>query len=289
MRRMLLVTAVVVALAVPALADAATKTVTIRAGGFNPTAVTIKTGDRITWRNNDTRRHQVVADSGGFASPILGRGRAYSFTFNRTGTFRYHDGLFPARKGRVVVQARPIPPGVTLTRSADTIVFGDPIRLSGAVSSGKPNEIVTVFARRSGELSFVQVATVLTGASGFWSFDARPGILTAYQARYRDVVSGEVLVQVRPRVRLLGSRTHLLARVIAARSFAGHWVVLQRRTLKGTWVGVRRLQLGRNSGKLVRIPRRRGRSIYRAYLTQKQAGDGYVASWSGTQPVLRRR
>jgi plastocyanin len=289
MRRMLTAAAVVAALAAPAVANAATKTVSITSGGFKPTPVTILTGDKITWKNNDTKTHQVVADSGAFASPILGAKKTYTFTFNSAGTFRYHDGLYPARKGRVIVKVRPIPPGVTLFRSADTVVYGDPLRLSGAVSNGKANETVTVWARQAGQVSFVLVATVLTGAGGIWAYDVKPSILTAYQARFREVVSGEVPVQVRPRVRLLGSRTHFLARVRAARSFAGHWLVVQRRTLKGTWVGIRRLQLGRSSGKLFRIPHRRGRSIYRVYLTQKQAGDGYVASWSGTQPVFMRR
>jgi plastocyanin len=289
MRRLLPFVFAVAALAAPGGVNAATKTVTIRAGGFNPAAVTIKTGDQITWRNADSKAHQVVSDSGAFLSPTLAAGKTYSLTFGQTGTFRYHDGLHPALKARVVVQARPIPPAVSLTPSAGTVTYGESIRLSGAVSSGKPNELVTVFARASGQLSFVQVATVMTGASGFWSFDARPGILTAYQARYRDVVSGEVLVSVRPKVRLLASRSHFLARVAGAHSFAGHWLVLQRRSSAGTWVGVRRLKLGKNSGRLLRIPRRAGTTTYRVYLTQPQAGDGYVASWSGTQRVRRHR
>jgi plastocyanin len=286
---MMPVAVVVAALAVPAFAKAATKNVSIKAGGFKPTVVTILTGDKITWKNNTKKAHQVVADSGAFASPILGAKKTYTFTFNETGTFRYHDSLFPARKGRVVVKARPIPPGVTLTRSADTVVYGDAIRLSGTVSSHKPNETVSLFAQQAGQPSFILLATVLTGPGGTWAYDARPGILTGYQARFRSVVSSPVYVQVRPRVRLLGSRTHFLARVQAAQSFAGHFIVLQRRTLAGTWVAVRRLELGRNSGRLFKVPHRRGRSVYRAYLTQKQAGAGYVASWSGTQPVFRRR
>jgi len=291
MRRLLPAVAVLAVLVVPAAgrgAPAATKTVTIKATGFAPTSVTIKTADRITWKNSDSKTHQVVSDGGVFASPILGAGKAYSYTFNKAGTFRYHDALYPSRKGKIVVQARPVPTAVTLAASSGVVTYGEPIRLSGAVSSGKPSEVVTVFARRSGELSFVQTATVLTSAGGYWAYDAKPGVLTAYQVRYKDVVSAEVLVQVRPRVRLLGSRTHLLARVLAAQSFAGHWVVLQRRSAGGRWVGVRRLKLGRHSGHLVRIPKRHGVSVYRAYLTQKQAGVGYVASWSGTQKVRRR-
>jgi plastocyanin len=291
MRRLLPAVAVLAVLVVPAAgraAPAATKTVSIKSTGFSPTSVTIKTDDRITWRNTDSKAHQVVSDGGVFASPILGAGKTYSVTFSKAGTFRYHDGLYPSRKAKVVVQARPIPTTVTLAASSSVVTYGQAIRLSGAVSSAKANEPVAVFARRLGEVSPVQVATVLTGTGGLWAYDAKPGILTAYLARFRDVVSGEVSVQVRPRMRFVGSRTYFFAQVVAAQSFVGHWVVLQRKTSIGTWVGVRRLRLGRSSGHLLKIPRRHGVTVYRVYLTQKQAGPGYIVSWSGTQKVRRR-
>jgi plastocyanin len=292
MRRLLPAVAILAVLLVPAAgrgAPAATKTVTIKATAFSPTSVTIKSGDRITWKNSDSKTHQVVSDGGVFASPILGAGKSYSYTFNKTGTFRYHDGLYPSHKAKVVVQARPVPTSVTLAASSDTITYGAVLRLSGAVSTGKANETVTVFARRLGEVSPVQVATVLTVAGGSWSYNAAPDMLTAYSVRFRDVLSGEVNVQVRPRVRLLGgSRTHFLARVIASQGFGNKWIVLQRRNARGDWVGVRRLQLGRHSGRLFRIPRRHGTTVYRVYLPTKQAAPAYVAAWSGTQKVRRR-
>jgi plastocyanin len=270
-------------------ASAATKNVSIKSGGFSPTSVTIKTGDKITWKNADSKSHQVVSDGGVFASPILGASRTYSYTFTKTGTYRYHDGLYPSHKAKIVVQARPQPPTATLAVSSSTVTYGSVIRLSGAVSTAKANETVTVFARKFGQVSPVQVANVLTVAGGGWAYDAAPDMLTAYSVRYRDFHSSEVTVLVRPRVRLIGgSRTHFVIRVLASQGFAGKLVILQRKNARGSWVGVRRVRLGPNSGRLIRIPRRHGKSVYRAYLPPKQAAPAYVESWSGTQTVRRR-
>jgi len=269
-------------------APAATKSVSIKSTAFSPTSVTIKTGDRITWKNTDSKSHQVVSDGGLFASPILGANKTYSFTFTKAGTFHYHDGLYPSHKAKIVVQARPTPPAVTLALSTPVVTFGQPIQLSGVVSSKKPNETVTIYRRRFGELSPVQLAIVLTTTGGAWSYNVYPDIQTAYQARFRTVSSGEVSIQVRPHVRLLGSRKYLFAKVISSYSFAGHYVVLQRKTSVGTWFGVERLKLGRHSGRIFPLPRRHGRSVYRVFLSDKQAAPAYVASWSGTQTVRRR-
>ncbi len=269
-------------------ASSATKNVSIKSGGFSPTSVTIKTGDKITWKNVDSKTHQVVSDGGLFASPILGGSRTYSYTFNKTGTFRYHDGLYPSHKAKIVVQARPIPPAVSLALSSPVVTFGQPIRLSGVVSSKKPNETVSIYRRRFSEVSPVLLATVLTTTGGTWTYDFYPDIQTAFQARFRGTSSGEATILVRPHVRLVPSGKNLFAKVFSSNSFAGHYLILQRKSAKSTWVGVKRVKLGQHSGRLIRVPRRHGRSVYRVYLSDKQAAPGYVASWSGTQTVRRR-
>jgi plastocyanin len=269
-------------------APAATRNVSIKSGAFSPTSVTIKTGDKITWKNTDSKSHQVVSDSGAFASPILGANRTYSFTFTKTGTFRYHDGLYPSHKAKIVVQARPTPPGVSLALSSPVVTFGQRIQLSGVVSSKKANETVSIYRRHFDETSPLLIATVLTTTGGAWSYNFYPDIQTAFQARFRNTSSGEVTILVRPHVRLVPSGKNLFAKVFSSNSFAGHYLILQRKSAKGTWVGVERLKLGQHSGRFFRVPRRHGRSVYRVYLTDKQAGPGYVASWSGTQTIRRR-
>ena len=74
MRRLFLGSAAALALvfAAPAsTAPTATATVQITKTGFTPASVTINANDSVTWHNADTVNHQVVANGGQFASPIL--------------------------------------------------------------------------------------------------------------------------------------------------------------------------------------------------------------------------
>ena len=285
MRKVLLIAAAGLALAVVPPASAETRTVLIRAAGFQPATVTVRAGDTVVWRNVDTRRHQIVSDRGAFASPVLARNQTWQFTFAEQGTFRYHDALEAAERGVVAVRAPAA--AVSIAASAPTVVYGSSTMLQGAVSSRRANESVTIFARPYGQLSFIEVARVLTTTGGFWAYTTKPTALTAYRVHYRGAASGEVAVQVRPKVTLIYRRGFFTTRVTAARSFAGRSVVLQRRAANGQWVGVARFRLGPRSGRIFRVPRRKGVSVYRMYLTATQAGPGYTASWSGTQKVRR--
>ncbi len=288
MRHLVLSLSAALALAAPGTATAATKVVSITRNAFSPASVTIQTGDTVVWRNADSQRHQVVAASGAFASPVLAPRRSFSLTFTRVGTYRYHDGLHPSLKGMVVVRARPQPPSVSLTASTPVVRYGEPTRLSGTVSSRRANDTVQIFARENGQLSFVLIATVMTGPGGFWAYDVRPRVLTAYQVRFRNVVSGEVLVHVRPRLRLSATKRFFFASVSGVGSFAGRYIFLKRLTVRGTWLSLGRYRLGRRSGRLFRVPRQRGIFVYRVYMTAAQAGAGYLDCWSGTQRVARR-
>ena len=285
MRKVLLAAAATCALAAAPPAGAETKTVLIRPAGFQPGTVTVRAGDTVVWRNVDTRRHQIVSDRGAFASPVLARNQTWQYTFGAEGTFRYHDALEAVEKGVVAVRAPAA--AVTLAASSPTVVYGGSTMLQGAVSSRRANETVTIFARPYGQLSFIEVARVLTTTGGFWAYSTKPTALTAYRVHYRGAPSSEVAVQVRPKVTLMYSRGRFTTRVTAGRSFAGRSVVLQRRTSDGRWLGVTRLKLGPRSGRIFNVPRRKGVSVYRVYLTAGQAGAGYAASWSGTQKVRR--
>ena len=285
MRRTLFALAVGTVFALPAPASAATATVEIRRGGFVPASVTITQNDSVSWVNRDTVNHQVVSDTGAFASPTLRPGQRYTFTFRASGQFRYRDALEPAERGTVIV--RGLPPALTLAVNNPIMIWGaGEMKLSGTVNSGRPGETVTLFAQTYGAVSPAQLGVVQTVANGAFEFQLHPTILTVYTAQFRGANSQPVTVQVRPRVTLLpGRRGWFLTRVHADRSYAGHWIYLQRRNRFGQWVSVQRFGLGRNSGKLFKIPRTGG--TYRTFLTINQAGPGYLESWSGTQPVRR--
>jgi plastocyanin len=270
----------------------ATVTVQITKAAFTPSTVTINAGDSVTWHNADTKTHQVVANGGQFASPILAPGKSYTHTFVRGGTFRYHDALHTAYKGTVVV--RGTPPSVTLAASAPIIRYGTQITLVGAVSNKKVGETVTIVSLPYGQTTKQVVATLQTTTGGAYSFSITPQINTLYQAQWKSSESS-VMVQVAPTIKLPApSRTgyfHFYA--LAGQSFAGHFVYLQRFSRLGQWVNLSRLVLGARSGRLISvrsvrsvIPR--GRWSIRVFMSADQVGPGYLEGKSGSQPVVRR-
>ncbi|OFV80941.1 MAG: hypothetical protein A2W26_01975 [Acidobacteria bacterium RBG_16_64_8] len=78
--------------------------VTIKGFAFDPASVTIKTGEGVTWTNEDSATHDVVADGGEFSSGDILTGDTYSFTFDKAGTYPYICGIHPSMKGTVVVE-----------------------------------------------------------------------------------------------------------------------------------------------------------------------------------------
>jgi plastocyanin len=273
------------ALALAGPAGAATVDIRIERSGFVPASVTIAAGDTVRWTNRDTRDHQVVSETGAFASTTLRRGQSYTFTFEAAGTYRYRDALRPAERGTIRVTGPP--PGVTLAATVPVVVFGTQSHLQGVVSSKQAGEQVSLFQAVQGGTGYAPLATVTTGAGGAFDFVVTPAILTAYAAQYRGVTSAEIRIQVRPKISLLpNGRGWFLARVTCAGSYAGKYVYLQRRSNFGQWVSIVRYRLGSASGKLFRVPRQTGN--YRIFMTINQAGSGYLESWSGTQTVRRR-
>jgi plastocyanin len=289
MRRLTPAIAVGIALATAAPAQAATVTVRIVRAGFSPSAVTINFEDTVVWRNADNRNHQVVADSGAFASPILRPGQTFSFTFRSAGTFPYRDALEPSERGRIVVRGPP--PSVTLGASQPIVTAGQQITLTGVVSSRRANESVTIYHLPHGQASPIQLAVVLTGNGGGFSYTTAPTILTAYEARWRSAASARVAVQVKPRITFVprGRGRFYTQVVVPGASFFRRFVYLQRRSPLGQWVNVRKLVLGPRSGRIFAISRLRTAALYRVFMTVNQAGAGYLDSNSGTQRVRARR
>jgi len=287
LKRLLTLTAAALVLALPASSSAATTSVKIVPGAFNPASVTIPAGDAVAWTNTTSADRQIVSDDGVFASSTLKSGDSYSFTFKAAGKYAYHDGLHPAIKGTVTVTGPP--PEVTLGAGSPLVTFGGRTTISGKVSSGDANEAVVITARPEGAATVQQVATVTTGAGGTFSRVVDPSIETEYTALWKGAKSQPVTVQIRPKVRLTRVGTvRLLARVTSGISYAGHYVYLQRRSSAG-WITVKKLNLGPQSGRLVKAPHIRGTRIYRVYLSIDQAGEGYADSWSNSVRVRYRR
>jgi plastocyanin len=287
MRKLLYPIVAVFVLALPAPGVAATISIKATATGFTPKTVTINQGDSVKWTNVDKVNHQLVANNGAFASGILKPGETYSFTFNAAGKYGYHDALHPAFTGTITVNGPP--PSVTIGVSVPIITYGDQTTISGAVSNAKAGEPVLVLAQPYGS-SVQQVAALMTGTSGTFTYTTGPTVLTAYSVKWKTATSQTVTVQIRPRVTLAHtSATRLFARVTATPSFAGRSIYLQRRSKFGQWVTVSKLKLGPNSGRSFKAPHRKGRFTYRVYITTNQAGAGYLDSWSNSVKVRYRR
>jgi plastocyanin len=100
----------------PPTAGASAKHVTITNMTFTPRAITVKAGTKVTWKNNDGVIHNVTSASsikttatvtGLFASASLGKGKTFSFTFKKKGTFFYECTIHAAMAsmhGKVVVR-----------------------------------------------------------------------------------------------------------------------------------------------------------------------------------------
>jgi plastocyanin len=274
-------------LALPASGLAATSAVKITATGFSPKTVTINQADTVKWTNVDKVNHQIVANNGAFASGILRPGATFSFTFNTAGKFNYHDALKPVLTGTIDVKGPA--PSVSVGVSVPIITYGDQTTISGAVSSAKAGEAVVILAQPYGS-SAQQVATLMTGTSGAFTYTTSPTTLTNYSAKWKTAESQTVTVQVRPRLTLTRTgSTRLFARVSATPSFAGRSIYVQRRSSFGQWVTVEKLKLGPNSGRIFKAPHRKGTFTYRVYITTNQAGTGYLEAWSNSVRVRYRR
>jgi plastocyanin len=267
-------------------AASVTKGVGITSSAFSPATVTIATRSAVKWTNKDTVNHQVIANSGAFASPIIAAGHAWTHTFNTAGTFKYHDALHPSLTGKVVVTGPP--PDVTIAAALPIITFGDSTTVSGAVSNKQAGETVTVYSQPYGNVSQQLIATLLTGANGVWALTVTPALLTSYQAHWKSTVSAPVMVAVKPHVAFTVGKRYAAVKVKAGRSMAERKVYIQRFTRFHEWVKIRKVILGTNSGARFRLRLLPGHYLLRAYMTVNQAGAGYLDGESRTVAVHRR-
>lgn len=283
MRRLILALLALGVVSTAAAAPTATTTIKITRTAFSPSKVTIQLGDRVTWTNSDTVSHQVVADNGAFASPILTPGKSYSFTFRDCCFYPFHDALFPKLKGSVTVKGPP--PSLSLTLSPPILRYGDTVTVTAQLSTHKAGETVSIVATPFGGTAQT-AATLTTDANGTVTYTSQSPLYTTYEAKWKSTTSQEVVVQVRPKLTLLPDHGRLFAHVYGAHSFGGRYIYLQRLSAFGQWVSVSKLLLGAKSGRIFNVPRAAG--TYHVYISQDQAGSGYLDGASGTQKVRRR-
>ena len=284
MRKLFFVIAILaIAGVAPAFAQAAN--ITITKTGFSPASVTIAPGESITWTNSDAVDHQVSSSKASLASPVLHAGQTFSFKFVTAGNFSVTDLLVKKMKsGTVSVQtAGPAGQTVSLSTSSSRTTFRGAVTLSGVVSNSAVNQTVTISGQSYGQNAFVKLAEVTTTAGGAWTYTVRPTIRTVYQSTWAKHVSTQVTVGVRPLVSIRAlDGNRFSTKVLAAHSFAGKFVQLQRRSATGRWLTLKRVRLNSMSAVTVKASLPMGTSTLRFAFSVNQAGSGYLAGFSRT-------
>lgn len=89
-----------------------TTTVTYNGTSYSPATITVKQGDTVVFRNEGSGQMWPASDphpthttySAFDSKKAIAAGSTYSFTFDRVGSWGFHDHLTPSAKGTVVVQ-----------------------------------------------------------------------------------------------------------------------------------------------------------------------------------------
>ena len=88
-----------------------TATISITAGGFDPSVLAVKQGTKIVWTNQDEAIHQVVSNShpehkdlAELKSEVLNDDQTYEYTANQKGTYGYHDEMDPTLNGKLIIE-----------------------------------------------------------------------------------------------------------------------------------------------------------------------------------------
>jgi hypothetical protein len=137
------------------------------------------------------------------------------------------------------------PVTLTLATSAAAVSYGKPVTLSGALSTQKTNQAISIQATVCGSTRATKVATAKTVANGAYTTPVTPAAATTYQATFKNVKSPTVAVTVRPVLQLTRlARGSYAAKVTVGQTLKGKAVLFQRySTLRKRWVQVKRVIL----------------------------------------------
>lgn len=70
---------------------------------YQPGKAQVKAGTTVTWVNEDEIYHSITADKSGFAAPLDGKGKSFSFTFDQPGLFSYFCDRHEHMRGEIEV------------------------------------------------------------------------------------------------------------------------------------------------------------------------------------------
>lgn len=83
---------------------AADSTIAIRNFMFEPMALVVAAGTKVTWKNYDGEPHTIHSIDDAFRSGALDQNDTFSFQFDKPGTYRYVCSIHPQMVATIVVK-----------------------------------------------------------------------------------------------------------------------------------------------------------------------------------------
>lgn len=142
---LLLACGILLWVAAPREAQAATTNISIVNFAFSPSAVTIKVNDTVTWTwaaADDGTPHSTTSNQGLWDSGIQTEPATFSHTFTNAGSFPFHCAVHSFMTGSITVQAASVPPSISLTAPTNGATFAAP--WTGTVSATVSDSDATV-------------------------------------------------------------------------------------------------------------------------------------------------
>ncbi len=77
--------------------------VSIENFAFNPSAITAKVGETISFTNADSASHTATLDDGSCATTLIANGKTKGLKFSAAGTYPFHCSIHTTMKGTITV------------------------------------------------------------------------------------------------------------------------------------------------------------------------------------------
>ena len=81
-----------------------TREVVMQSFAFEPSELTVKVGQSVTWRNEDDAKHDAFSEEAGLDTADIGKGDTATFQPDEAGTIEYICSIHPQMKGTLVVE-----------------------------------------------------------------------------------------------------------------------------------------------------------------------------------------
>ena len=88
----------------PAASQARVHNIAISGFKFVPDTLTVKTGETVEWKNEDTVVHTATADDKTFDSGTIAPGKSWTFVASKPGTYAYICTNHPNMKATLIVK-----------------------------------------------------------------------------------------------------------------------------------------------------------------------------------------